>query len=46
MRIGRYDLNNLSSKIIIHKSIDLIFIYKFLLNLIVNFFKLDFLRII
>jgi hypothetical protein len=46
MRIGRYYLNNLSSKIIIHKSINLIFIYKFLLNLIVNFFKLDFLRII
>jgi hypothetical protein len=46
MRIGRYDLNNLSSEIIIHKSIGLIFIYKFFLNLIVNFFKLDFLRII
>jgi hypothetical protein len=46
MRIERYDLNNLSSEIIIQKSINLIFMYKFLLNLIVNFFKLDFLRII
>ena len=46
MKIGRYHLNNLSNEIIIQKSIDLIFIYKFLLNLIVNFFKLDFLRII
>jgi hypothetical protein len=46
MRIERYDLNNLSSEIIIQKSIELIFMYKFLLNLIVNFFKLDFLRII
>ena len=46
MRIGRYDLNNLSSEIIIHQSIDLIFIYNFFLNLIVNFLKLDFLKII
>jgi hypothetical protein len=46
MRIERYDLNKLSSEIIIQKSIELIFMYKFLLNLIVNFFKLDFLRII
>jgi len=46
MRIGRYDLNNLSSEIIIHNSIDFIFIYKFFLNLIVNFLKLDFLKII
>jgi hypothetical protein len=46
MRIGRYDLNKLSSKIIIHKPMDLTFIYKFFLNLIVNFLKLDFLRII
>ena len=45
MRIGRYDLNKLSSKIIIHKTMDLIFIYKFL-SLIVNFLKLDFLKII
>jgi hypothetical protein len=46
MRIGHYVLNNLSNEIIIQKSFDLIVIYKFLLNLIVNFFKLDFLRII
>jgi hypothetical protein len=44
MRIERYDLNKLSSKIIIHKTMDL-FIYKFL-SLIVNFSKLDFLKII
>jgi hypothetical protein len=43
MRIGVYDLNKLSSKIIIHKTMDL-FIYK--LSLIVNFLKLDFLKII
>jgi hypothetical protein len=46
MRFGRYDLNKLSSKIIIHKSMDLIFIYKFFLSLVVNFLKLDFLKII
>jgi hypothetical protein len=46
MRMGRNDLNKLSSKIIIHKTIDLIFIYKFFLILIVNFLKLDFLKII
>jgi len=45
MRMGRNDLNKLSSKIIIHKTIDSIFIYKFL-SLIVNFLKLDFLKII
>jgi hypothetical protein len=45
MTIGRYDLNKLSNKIIIHKTMDLIFIYKFL-SLIVNFSKLDFLKII
>jgi hypothetical protein len=45
MRIGRYDLNKLSSKFIIHKTMDLIIIYKFL-SLIVNFLKLDFLKII
>ena len=47
MRIGRYDLNNISSEIIIiHKTMDLIFIYKFFMSLIVNFLKLDFLKII
>jgi hypothetical protein len=46
MRMGRNDLKKLSSKIIIHKTIDSIFIYKFFLRLIVNFLKLDFLRII
>ena len=45
MRRARNDLNKLSNKIIIHKTIDLIFIYKFL-SLIVNFLKLDFLKII
>ncbi len=46
MRIGLYDLNKLSSKIIIHKPMNLIFIYKYFLSLIVNFLKLDFLKII
>jgi hypothetical protein len=46
MRRARNDLNKLSNKIIIHKTIDLIFIYKFFLSLIVNFLKLDFLKII
>ena len=46
MRRAPNDLNKLSNKIIIHKTIDLIFIYKFFLSLIVNFLKLDFLKII
>ena len=44
MRFGRYRLNKLSSKIIIHKNIDVIFINKFFLPWSVNFLKLNFLK--
>jgi len=46
MRFGRYRLNKFSSKIIIHKNIDVIFINKCFLTCSVNFLKLDFVKMI
>jgi hypothetical protein len=45
MRMRSYDLNKLSSIILIHKTIDLIFIYNFFFPLSFNFLKLDFLKL-